>query len=251
VLTEPPSATERIAGAVSRGAKAIPGAVADYVSSLPEQFKENTPGFQQDMLPSPEQREAIESARNLAAAEAEDRRQVAEMHAAQKRAAPREFAKPFSEDELAGMSPSAQRIARGFPKVGLDQPRQVQANDRLDLENQMDSGPPPAFASGGKVTPEAHMRAVRTTLSAMQHELQRALSGAMKQLEGLGGRKNAQNQTARVKAHHDGLIEDIWALHELSKKIMEGKLQVHPRISKEELIDMARHGSRTSNTQAA
>ena len=152
--------------------------------------------------------EDAKAVRNLEHAKAEDRRQRAELFAQHPELAPPKERPPIKEEEM-------------FPGMAQKPPAEP-------------------YAGGGKVSPPAHARAMNTKLSAMQHELQRALSVAVKRLEKLEGKKGADRAAGKFHQEKENLIEDIWSLHELSQKIVGGKLPVHPQISKKELIGLAR-----------
>jgi hypothetical protein len=137
-----------------------------------------------------------------------------------------------------------------------------EARQREELEDQLAGGsgsrvgplPPSSleaatgFAKGGKVGGPS-LRGMELKLSAMQRELQSALSRTAKQAEALGRNKTTPG-SEKAHGHKKDLIDDIWALHELSKKIMGGQLCLNPGISKKELIELARkHG--TSAASAA
>ena len=102
---------------------------------------------------------------------------------------------------------------------------------------------PPAvrqFASGGGVKKNASLHALKTKLSAMQQELQNALSTAVKHAGNLSNKKGASRQAEKVHSTRDNIISDIWALHNLSKKVISGQVRVHHNISKKEMIALAR-----------
>ena len=152
--------------------------------------------------------EDTQAVRNLEHAKAEDRRQRAELFAQRPELAPPGERPPIREEEM-------------FPGMAQKPPAEP-------------------YASGGKVSSPGHARAMNAKLSAMQHELQRALSIAVKRLEGLDGKKGADRASGKIHQEKEHLIEDIWGLHELAQKIVGGKLSIHPKISKKELIGLAR-----------
>lgn len=152
--------------------------------------------------------EDAKAVRNLEHAKAEDQRQRAELFAQHPELAPPRERPPIKEEEM-------------FPGM-------------------VQKPPAEPYAMGGKVSSPAHARAMNAKLSAMQHELQRALSVAVKRLEKLGSKKGADRAAGKLHREKEDLIEDIWGLHELAQKIVGGKLLMHPNISKKELIGLAR-----------
>ena len=161
--------------------------------------------------------EDAQAVRNLEHAKAEDQRQRAELFAQRPELAPPRERPPIKEETM-------------FPGMAQKPPAEP-------------------YASGGKVSSPAHSRAMNAKLSAMQHELQRALTTAVKRLEGLDGKKGAERAAGKIHQEKEDLIEDIWGLHELAQKIVGGKLSIHPQISKKELIGLARqHASSSSSS---
>lgn len=167
--------------------------------------------------------EDTQAVHNLEHAKAEDQRQRAELFAQRPELAPPRERPPIKEEEM-------------FPGMAQKPPPDPYA-------------PHEPFARGGKVSPPGHARAINAKLSAMQHELQRALTTAVKRLEGLDGKKGAERAAGKIHQEKKYLIEDIWGLHELAQKIVGGKLSIHPQISKKELIGLAReHASSSSSS---
>jgi hypothetical protein len=160
-------------------------------------------------------KQSLQSDRNIREAQAEDRRQRAELFKERPELAPVGERPPIPEEVL-------------FP-AGSQQP--------------------PNRAAGGAVN-NVHMRGIKTRLIAMQKELHGALSRTSKHLSDLQSRKGADGASKSKEKSQKELIEDIWSLHELSKKIMGGKLSIHPSTSKEELINIARK-QQNSSSQAA
>jgi hypothetical protein len=236
--TDFPTRAEVAAG-LSRGweaAKALPG---QLVRGVPENFLKNTPGIQGgDLGLSPEEFQLSEDAKAAHAANL----------AAAKEARYQKYRASIPPRDP-GEVPEA---LRHYIEAG---PRPAKGSEHPPIkEEEMFPGmaqKPPAepYASGGKVSPPAHARAMNAKLSAMQHELQRALSVAVKRLEGLDGKKGAKRAAGKVHQEKEDLIEDIWGLHELAQKIVGGKLSIHPQISKKELIGLAReHASSSSSS---
>jgi hypothetical protein len=209
-------AREELAAGLGRGweaAKALPG---QLLSGIPGSLRENTPGMQSGELGlTPEEFQLREDARTARAAN-------------------------FAAAQHAHEQENMANVARAYPEP---KPEEVPPA----LRNYAGEGQ--GFAKGGAVVHSPQLKAISAKLSAMQHELQRALTGAVRRAEGLQGKKGADRHHAKVSQEKDGLIEDIWALHALSQKIMGGTLTVHPTISKRDLIGLAR--KHDHNTKAA
>ena len=221
-----------------------PRRVNSDVPELPPEIAGSAAGSQMRMAHEREV-QALERAR------AEDRRQQQELYERQTGTlgtlSP--LAPPQIDTDLARLKAAARYLGAG-PSVrtpeGDPALARYLAGKRPPAEESPASdseGVPPAvrqFAAGGGVKEDASLRAIKTKLSAMQQELQGALRAVVKRAGSLDGKRGATRQAEKTHSTRDDIISDIWALHNLSKKVISGQVRVHPNTSKKEMISLAR-----------